>query len=153
MYWCEVLYKRCSENVIEELNDLKAVKEKQSHGLTTIEAIQNLSKAHIRTPFIIIVGNFILSNFSGVSVMVFYAVGVFKQAGIDGNENLAHSVKNWGIRRGRKNFHLNHQNCYISPIYSLINIFWVESPTKKCTMRTHYALNCPENLKIHPKWL
>ena len=64
-----------------------------------------------------------------------------------------HSVKNWGIRRGRKNFHLNHQNCYISPIYSLINIFWVESPTKKCTMRTHYALNCPENLKIHPKWL
>ena len=83
------LYWRCSENVSEELNDLIALKEKQSHGLTTIEAIKNLSKPHIRTPFIIIVMNFILSNFAGIAVMIFYAVGVFKQAGINENEHLA----------------------------------------------------------------
>ena len=73
----------------EELNDLKALKEKQSHGLTTLEALKNLSKPHVQIPFIIIVMNFILANFSGIAIMIFYAVGVFKQAGIDGDEHFA----------------------------------------------------------------
>ena len=48
-----------------------------------------MSKPHIRIPFIIIVTNFILANFSGIAIMIFYAVGVFKQAGINGNEHYA----------------------------------------------------------------
>ena len=73
----------------KELNDLKAIQEKESHGLTTIEAIKNLSKPHVRSPFLIIVTNFILTNFSGCAAIIFYAVGIFKQAGIDENEHLA----------------------------------------------------------------
>ena len=80
---------RCSDDVSEELNDLKAIQEKQSHGLTTLEAIKNLSKPHVRSPFIIIVMNFMLTNFSGCAALIFYAVGIFKQAGIDENEHLA----------------------------------------------------------------
>ena len=68
---------------------LKALREKQMHGLTMIEAIKNLSRYEIRTPFIISTCIFISVMFSGPFAIIFYAVDIFKKAGVTTNEHLA----------------------------------------------------------------
>ena len=68
---------------------LKAIREKQMHGLTMIEAIKNLSRYEIRTPFIISTCIFISVMFSGPFAIIFYAVDIFKKAGVSTNEHLA----------------------------------------------------------------
>ena len=57
---------------------MKNIKEKQDHGLTMMEALKNLSRKEIRTPFLLVVFNFLFSMFSGPNVIVFYAVEIFK---------------------------------------------------------------------------
>ena len=57
---------------------MKNIKEKQDHGLTMMEALKNLSRKEIRTPFLLVVFNFLFSMFSGPNVIVFYAVEIFE---------------------------------------------------------------------------
>ena len=54
-----------------------------------MEAIKNLSKRHVRIPCIIIIVNFILVMLSGPFAIIFYAIDIFKEAGVDANEHLA----------------------------------------------------------------
>ena len=80
---------RNGADVEEELEIVKATMEKQSHGLTMTEALKNLSQRSVRTPFLIIISNFIFILWSGPFAVIFYAVDIFKDAGIDSNEHLA----------------------------------------------------------------
>ena len=80
---------RNGADVEEELEIMKATMEKQSHGLTMTEALKNLSQRSVRTPFLIIISNFIFILWSGPFAVIFYAVDIFKDAGIDSNEHLA----------------------------------------------------------------
>ena len=43
-----------------------------------MEALKNLSRKEIRTPFFLVVFNFLFSMFSGPNVIVFYAVEIFE---------------------------------------------------------------------------
>jgi len=80
---------RYNEDVTEELNDLRATREQQSHGLTAMEAVKNLSSPHVGKPFLIICVNFFLILFSGPFVLVFYIVEIYKDAGLDVNDYIA----------------------------------------------------------------
>ena len=74
---------------MEEVEQLKALKEKQSHGLTTLEAIKNLSRSDVRTPFLLVLSNFYLVLWTGPLVFIFYSVEIFQDAGINVNEYVA----------------------------------------------------------------
>ena len=84
-----VILHRCSEDVREELENLQATREKQKNALTTIEAIKNLSRYEIRTPFLLSIFVFLFTMFSGPYAIIFYAVEIFKDAGVDSNQHLA----------------------------------------------------------------
>ena len=68
---------------------MKATQEKQNARLETIDAIKNLTRPDIRTPFIIILINFFFVMLSGPFAVIFYAVEIFKDAGVDTNEHLS----------------------------------------------------------------
>ena len=68
---------------------LKAAKEKQSHGLTIKEAIKNLSRYDVRTPFLLTVFNFLTVMMSGPYAIIFYAVEIFQEAGSGVDQYLA----------------------------------------------------------------
>ena len=72
-----------------ELETLQQSREKQSHGITLTEALRNLSRREIRTPFLIILASFYFSLFTGPFAIIFYAVEIFKEAGVASNEHLA----------------------------------------------------------------
>ena len=80
---------RCIGDVTEEIENLKSTREKQSHALTTNEAIKNLSRYEIRTPFILSVLIFLFAMFSGLPVLIFYAIDIFKDAGVNSNQHMA----------------------------------------------------------------
>ena len=80
---------RNTDDVEKELVELKATKEKQSHGLTMMEAVKNLSRSYVRTPFFLVLTNFFLVPCSGVIAFTFYAVEIFDNAGININKYLA----------------------------------------------------------------
>ena len=65
-----------------EFKDLQAIKEKQNHGLTMTEAIRNLRRREIRTPFLLIFTSYLFMFWSGPHVIVFYAVEIFEKVGV-----------------------------------------------------------------------
>ena len=72
---------RCTKNVQDEMASLNDAKENQSHGLTLKEAIKNLSRYDIRTPFLLTIFSFLSVMFSGPFAIIFYAVEIFQEAG------------------------------------------------------------------------
>lgn len=68
---------------------MKELKEKKDHGLTMTDALKNLSKREIRTPFTLIMFNFLFGTFSGPNVIVFYAVEIFNDVGVSTSGYLA----------------------------------------------------------------
>ena len=73
----------------EEVIILKAAREKQTHALTITEAIRNLSRSEIRTPFLLSLFVFLFAMFSGPFAIIFYAVDIFKDAGVNSNQHMA----------------------------------------------------------------
>ena len=71
------------------MKTLHAAKEKQNHGLTFKEAIRNLSRYAIRTPFLLTILSFLCVKLSGPSAIIFYAVEIFQEAGTGVDQYLA----------------------------------------------------------------
>lgn len=74
---------RGTEEVGEEIIQIEEVKEKQSHGLTMTEAIRNLARPDVRTPFLLITANCLFTMLSGPFAIIFYSVEIFQDTGID----------------------------------------------------------------------
>ena len=74
---------RNSEDVGEELELIQQTMENQNRGLTMKEALSNLSRSDVRTPFLLIITNFGLVNFSGPPIMVFYAVEILQSDSVN----------------------------------------------------------------------
>jgi len=84
-----LVWLRCTDDVDDEIVEIKATMEKQSHGLTMKEAMKNLSKPNIRTPFLIILFNFFFIMFSGPFAVIFYSVDIYKNSGVQANDHVA----------------------------------------------------------------
>ena len=70
---------RQTSEVEEELRDIQATMEDQNKGLTMKQALKNLARYDVRTPFLLIIANFFLVNFTGQPIMVFYTVAIFQK--------------------------------------------------------------------------
>ena len=75
--------------MIEEISNLQATREKQTHALSITEAIKNLSRYEIRTPFLLSIFVFWFAMFSGPFAIIYYAVDIFKDAGVNSNQHMA----------------------------------------------------------------
>ena len=73
----------------EELKALEQTREKQEHGLTMTQALKNMSRSDIRSPFLLITANFSLVLFAGPFAIIYYGIEIFQDVGIDANEHLA----------------------------------------------------------------
>ena len=71
------------------METLKAAKERQNHGLTFSEALRNLSRYDIRTPFVLTICCFLCVMLSGPFAIIFYAVEIFQEAGTGLDQYLA----------------------------------------------------------------
>ena len=71
------------------MKSLYAAKEKQNHGLTFKEALRNLSRYDIRTPFLLTICCFLCVMMSGPFAIIFYAVEIFQEAGTGVDQYLA----------------------------------------------------------------
>ena len=80
---------RQTEDVSQELEELQQTMENQSQGLTTWEALSNLSRPDIWKPFLLIITNIWFAQFSGPYIIVFYAVEIFQSTGVHLNNHLA----------------------------------------------------------------
>ena len=80
---------RQTEDVTEEFKLVQETMENQSRGLTLREAIRNLSRSDVRTPFLLITINFYLVFLSGLAVVIFYSVEIFQSSGSRINKHLA----------------------------------------------------------------
>ena len=80
---------RGTEEVSEEISQIQEAKEQQSHGLTMTEAIRNLSRPDVRTPFLLITINFYLVMLSGPFAIIFYSVEIFQNTGANIDKYLA----------------------------------------------------------------
>ena len=74
---------RNNDQVEEEVENLEKLMEEQGKGLTTKEALKNLSRYDVRTPFLLITANFWIVMFSGPAIIVFYSVEIFQNTGIN----------------------------------------------------------------------
>ena len=54
-----------------------------------MEAIKNLSKYEVRTPFLLSLATILFVQCTGHFAIIYYAVEIFKNAGVDSNEHLA----------------------------------------------------------------
>ena len=80
---------RQTEDVSQELEELQQTMENQSQGLTTWQALRNLSRPDIWKPFLLIITNILFAQFSGPYIIVFYAVEIFESSGVSLNNHLA----------------------------------------------------------------
>ena len=81
---------RCDEDECDrEVEALKKLKERQDHGLTMTEAVKNLSKREIRTPFLLVFSYLLLAMYSGPNVIIFFAVEIFEDVGVGTSGYLA----------------------------------------------------------------
>jgi len=80
---------RGGENVKTELEELKKTQEKMNNSIGIVEALRNLSRPDIYKPVSLVTIHIVLVVLSGPLAIIFYAVQVFKEAGMDGNEYLA----------------------------------------------------------------
>ena len=71
------------------METLKAAKERQNHGLTFREALRNLSRYDIRTPFLLTICCFLCVMMSGPFAIIFYAVEIFQETGTGLDQYLA----------------------------------------------------------------
>ena len=93
-------YGRLTENVSAELKDLQATKENQDHGLTMTEAIRNLRRREIRTPFLLIFTSYLFVMWSGPVVIMFYAVEIFEKAGVSTTNQYLAAIIAASVRQG-----------------------------------------------------
>ena len=63
--------------------------EDQNRGLSMTDALRNLSRSDVRTPFLLVTANFWLAMLSGCPVVVFYSVSIFQNTGAGINKHLA----------------------------------------------------------------
>ena len=68
---------------------LNAAKEKKDHGLTFTDALKNLSRYDVRTPFLLSIFCNLFVMFSGPFAIIFYAVEIFQEAGNGVDQYLA----------------------------------------------------------------
>ena len=68
-----------TSEVEEELSEIQATMEDQNKGLNMKQALRNLARYDVRTPFLLIIANFFLVNFTGQPIMVFYTVEIFQK--------------------------------------------------------------------------
>ena len=68
---------------------LNAAKEKKDHGLTFTDALKNLSRYDVRTPFLLSIFSCLSVMFSGPFAIIFYAVEIFQEAGTGVDQYLA----------------------------------------------------------------
>ena len=68
---------------------LNAAKEKKDHGLTFTDALKNLSRYDVRTPFLLSIFSSLSVMFSGPFAIIFYAVEIFQEAGTGVDQHLA----------------------------------------------------------------
>ena len=68
-----------TSEVEDELREIQATMEDQNKGLTMKQALSNLARYDVRTPFLLIIANFFLVNFTGQPIMVFYTVEIFQK--------------------------------------------------------------------------
>ena len=80
---------RNNDQVEEEVENLEKLMEEQGKGLTTKEALKNLSRYDVRTPFLLITANFWIVMFSGPAIITFYSVEIFQNTGAGINHYLA----------------------------------------------------------------
>ena len=80
---------RNTDQVDGEIETLEKLMEDQGRGLTTKEALKNLSRYDVRTPFLLITANFWIVMFSGPAIIVFYSVEIFQNTGAGINNYLA----------------------------------------------------------------
>ena len=80
---------RQTEDVSQELEELRQTMENQSQALTMRTALSNLSRPDIWKPFLLIITNFYFVNFSGTSIIIFYAVEIFHSMGTNVSDHLA----------------------------------------------------------------
>ena len=80
---------RQTEDVEEEVEELRLTMENQSQALTTWQALRNLSRPDIWKPFLLIITNILFAQFSGPYIIVFYAVEIFQSTGVHLNNHLA----------------------------------------------------------------
>ena len=55
------------------------------------EAVRNLARPDVRTPFILVTVNFLFMIFSGPFVIIFYSVEIFQKTG-DGSDKYLASI-------------------------------------------------------------
>ena len=80
---------RQTDDVTEEFKLIQETMENQSRGLTFREALRNLSRPDVRTPFLLITTNFYLVFLSGLSVVIFYSVEIFQSSGAKMDKHVA----------------------------------------------------------------
>ena len=81
-----------------EFKDLQAIKEKQNHGLTMTEAISNLRRREIRTPFLLNFTHSLCAMWSGPNAIVFYAVEIFEKIGFSTNNQYLAAIISASVR-------------------------------------------------------
>ena len=80
---------RQTDQVQEEIIQLQQLMEDQSSGLTMTDALKNLSRSDVRTPFLLVTVNYWIAMMSGTPIIVFYSVSIFQEAGAGINKHLA----------------------------------------------------------------
>lgn len=80
---------RASEHVEDEIKQLQQLMEDQNRGLTLMDALRNLSRRDVRTPFILVTVNYWIVILSGTPIVVFYSVSIFENTGAGINKHLA----------------------------------------------------------------
>lgn len=80
---------RGTKDVGEELEELANLQETQEKGLGLRDAILNLSKPSVHRPVLLVAANFLLVMMTGPYAVVYYAVQVFQDAGVDVDAHVA----------------------------------------------------------------
>lgn len=84
-----IMMTRATEDVSEEISQIEETREQQSHGLTMTEAIRNLTRPDVRTPFLLITINFYFVMLSGPFAIIYYSVQIFQARGVGLDKHLA----------------------------------------------------------------
>ena len=83
-------YRCVREREEAEIIQLEEPEEQPSDGLTMTEAVRNLSRREVRTPFLLVTTNFFLVTFSGSHAIIYYSVEIFQSNKVAGlNKHLA----------------------------------------------------------------
>ena len=84
-----LIWLRGTDDVDNEMKELVLTKESQDKGLNLSQALRNISRPDIHRPFLICLTNFAFVRFAGPFAIVFYAVNIFQESGIDVDVHVA----------------------------------------------------------------